>query len=147
MSYFEYRVVPAPKTVPRVKGVKSAEGRFALSMAEALNAEGRDGWEFQSTETLETELKDSFLSKKKVERLTVLVFRRWVETEEFVQPTPQPAERAAPIPEPEPQPEFIPEPSTEPAPADIGHARPSLSARRDEVPQGSAPTLDPPRRD
>ncbi|WP_375260892.1 DUF4177 domain-containing protein [Palleronia sp.] len=133
MSYFEYRVVPAPKSVPRVKGVKTAEGRFALSMAELLNSEGRDGWEFQSTETIETELKAGFFSKKKVERLSVLVFRRWVEVEELAERVPQRSEPEAP--------------PSDPAPTVTDLARPTLSARRDEAPQGSAPSLAPPRRD
>ena len=142
MSYFEYRVVPAPKSVPRVKGVKSAVSRFAMSMAEALNAEGRDGWEFQSTETIETEVKASVLSKKKVERLSVLVFRRWVETEIPDAYPPQPVERDAPIPDLVPR-----DPDPAPAPAGTGQSRSALSARRDEVSEGSAPTLAPTRRD
>ena len=133
MSYFEYRVVPAPKSVPRVKGVRSPEGRFAVSMAEALNAEGRDGWEFQSSETIDTEVKGGLFSKTKVERLSVLVFRRWVETEAYEEHAARAPERNAPEPDA--------------AVDDSGQFRPTLSARRDDAPQGSAPTLAPPRRD
>lgn len=138
MSYFEYRVVPAPKSVPRVKGVKSPEGRFAVSMAEALNAEGRDGWEFQSSETIDTEVKGGLFSKTKIERLSVLVFRRWVETEIYEDHPPRAAEQDAADP-------ALREP--EAALDDTAQFRPTLSARRDDAPQGSAPTLAPPRRD
>lgn len=137
MSYFEYRVVPAPKSVPRLKGVKSPEGRFAVSMAEALNAEGRDGWEFQSTETIETEVRGGLLSKKTLEKLSVLVFRRWVDTDAYEDH--RPAEPEAPIADLAPR-------DAESSPAE-SQFRPSLSARRDDPPQGSAPTLAPPRRD
>ena len=81
MSYYEYRVVPAPASLPRVKGAKTPEDRFAHSMAQMLNIEGQNGWEFQKSETLATEVKRGWLSKRTTETLTVLIFRRWVETE------------------------------------------------------------------
>lgn len=139
MSYYEYRVVPAPKSVPRVKGVKSPEGRYAVSVAEALNAEGRDGWEFQSTETIETEVKNGFFSKRKVEKLSVLVFRRWVETEAQIAPAPQVAEPRPEVQEPAPQ-------EADPAPADT-ETRPFLTASRGDTTHGTVPPLAPPQRD
>ncbi|SEN86912.1 hypothetical protein [Palleronia pelagia] len=82
MSYYEYRVVPARTDAPRVKGVKGVDARFALAMEESLNAEGLAGWEFQRSETLNVEARRGLLRKPTVSAVTVLVFRRWVETEQ-----------------------------------------------------------------
>jgi len=155
MSYYEYRVVPAPKTLPKVKGEKRPEGRFAFSMAEALNAEGREGWEFQRSETIETEVRQGFLSKRTRTVLTVLVFRRWVETVDQSDPAappawsaPPPQEEVAPVtrvPEPEadrpyPSPEQIERGTTDPAPDE---ERPVFSARRTETGRDIPPLTGP----
>lgn len=80
MSYYEYRVVPAPTAAPRTKGVKGTDARFAHGLSEALNREGRDGWEFQRSETMSVEAKSGFFSRTRYEQVTVMIFRRWVET-------------------------------------------------------------------
>ncbi|MBJ3762791.1 hypothetical protein ILP92_08540 [Maribius pontilimi] len=82
MSYYEYRVVPAPKEAPRTKGVKDTAARFALGLEEALNAEGRDAWEYQRSETLVVSASQGFLRKTVTETVTVLIYRRWVDTVE-----------------------------------------------------------------
>lgn len=82
MSYYEYRIVPAPASLPRVRGVKSPEDRYAHAMTLSLNTEAHAGWEFQRSETMTTEVRRGWLGKRSTETLTVLVFRRWVETED-----------------------------------------------------------------
>ncbi|WOI55301.1 DUF4177 domain-containing protein [Palleronia sp. LCG004] len=83
MSYYEYRVVPAPKDAPKAKGVKGIAARFSQGMEAALNAEGLDRWEYQRSETMQAETKRGLFRKTVVEPVTVLIFRRWVETTEM----------------------------------------------------------------
>lgn len=81
MSYYEYTVVPAPRKVPRVKGVKGSEARFAHSLTEELNSYGADGWEYQRAETLPVEERGGLFGKSRVETRIMLIFRRWVDTD------------------------------------------------------------------
>ncbi len=80
MSYYEYRVVPAPKSLAKVRGAKDPEERYGRTLELALNAEGREGWEFQRIETVTTVVKRGFLARGRAEIMTVMVFRRRVET-------------------------------------------------------------------
>ena len=162
MSYYEYRVVPAPKSLPKVKGQKSPEGRFAYAVSEALNAEGRDGWEFQRSETIEMPVKRGFMSKSRTETLGVLIFRRWVEladtaSQSAAYPEPQTAEYAyteerhgdqegvhvqrVADPEDHTAPRMTAEPTFEPTRSG------GLFARRDEPARQSVPPLRGPDRD
>lgn len=75
MSY-EYLVVPAPRTAPRVKGVRGAAERFALAVAEVMNEAGRDGWEYLRTDTLPMEARAGWLGGRAVTPQELLVFRR-----------------------------------------------------------------------
>lgn len=154
MSYYEYRVVPAPKSLPKVKGQKSPEGRYCHAMSEALNAEGRDGWEFQRSETIETAVKRGFLSKARPETISVLVFRRWVEIDANSSRHPfEPAVAPAPHPDQtfdtpamaEPEPQY--EPAFDDAPAEPQSRNAGLFARRGETAQAQVPPLRAPDRD
>ncbi len=40
MTAYEYRVIPAPKRGVKAKGAKTAEDRFAVALAEVMNAQG-----------------------------------------------------------------------------------------------------------
>ncbi len=80
MSYYEYRVVPAPRSLAKVQGAKDPEERYGRTLELALNAHGRDGWEFQRIETVTTVIKRGFFARGQPETMTVLVFRRLVET-------------------------------------------------------------------
>lgn len=80
MSYYEYRVVAAPKEVPKVKGVRGSAARFALAMEASLNEEGAAGWEFQRSETQVVETRQGLFRKSVIETITVHVYRRWVDT-------------------------------------------------------------------
>ena len=86
MSFYEYRVVPAPVAAPRVKGVKGTSNLFALGLEEALNAEGQDAWEYQRSETLTASSRQGLFRKTVTEQVTVMIYRRWVETEEAYVP-------------------------------------------------------------
>ncbi|PZX16238.1 uncharacterized protein DUF4177 [Palleronia aestuarii] len=79
MSHYEYRVVPAPREIPRVKGLRGTEERFAYGLSAVLNDEARDGWEFVRMEVMTAEIRRGFLGGKRSETTTLLVFRRWAE--------------------------------------------------------------------
>jgi hypothetical protein len=75
MQRYEYRVVPAPARAEKLRGVRSTEDRFAQTLAALINAQARDGWEFQRAETLPSEEKVGF-TKRRTVYLNLLVFRR-----------------------------------------------------------------------
>ena len=75
MAGWEYRVIPAPTKGQKAKGVKGAEGRFAFALEAVMNQMGRDGWEFQRSETLPS-TERSGLTGSTTEWRNVLVFRR-----------------------------------------------------------------------
>ena len=105
MSRFEYKVVTAPRTGRRIKGVRGVEARFAMTVEEVINDSASDGWEYVRTETLPCEHRGWL--RRRVEDHTVLIFRRSREVEprhvfpsaaEHEPPTPRlsaAAERAA----------------------------------------------------
>ncbi len=80
MTSYDYRVTPAPKRMKRVKGVKSTAELFALTLAEAINAAARDGWEYVRAESLPA-VEEGGWFRRPVEVVeTVLIFRRPRET-------------------------------------------------------------------
>ncbi len=81
MPHYEYRVVPTPKSLVRAKGVRDPDMRLGLTLEQALNDEGRQGWEFQRVETVTTEIRRGFLSRSRPETFSVMVFRRLVEAD------------------------------------------------------------------
>ncbi|NOC44093.1 MULTISPECIES: DUF4177 domain-containing protein [unclassified Ruegeria] len=80
MKRYEYKVIPAPQKGVKAKGVKTAEGRFAVSVEQLLNQLGQDGWEYQRAELLPSEER-SGLTGSTTNWRNVLVFRRVVEEE------------------------------------------------------------------
>ncbi|WP_298846796.1 DUF4177 domain-containing protein [uncultured Ruegeria sp.] len=80
MQRYEYKVIPAPQKGVKAKGVKTAEGRFAVSVEQVLNQMGQDGWEYQRAELLPSEER-SGLTGSTTNWRNVLVFRRVVENE------------------------------------------------------------------
>jgi hypothetical protein len=74
MPGWEYRVVPAPRTPIKARGVKGDGPRFAFTLEEALNAPAGDGWEYVRSETLPCEHRGWF--SRRTEEQTVLIFRR-----------------------------------------------------------------------
>lgn len=78
MSRYEYKVVPAPQKGQKAKGVKTPEGRFALSVEAVLNEMAASGWEYLRAELLPSEER-SGLTGSTTNWRNVLVFRRAVE--------------------------------------------------------------------
>lgn len=75
MPSYEYKVVPAPKKGLKGKGIRSTDARFANALVVAMNDLGREGWEYQRSETLPCEER-STLGSKSTSYINVLVFRR-----------------------------------------------------------------------
>ncbi len=75
---YEYKVVPAPAKGQKAKGVKSAEGRFALAIEQLLNDLGADGWEYQRADLLPSEERAG-LTGSTTNWRNVLIFRRALE--------------------------------------------------------------------
>lgn len=80
MTRYEYKVVPAPQKGQKTKGVKTAEGRFALSVEAVLNEMAASGWEYQRAELLPSEER-SGLTGSTTNWRNVLIFRRALEDE------------------------------------------------------------------
>ncbi|TMV07940.1 DUF4177 domain-containing protein [Ruegeria sediminis] len=97
MTRYEYKVVPAPQKGTKAKGVKTVEGRFALSIEQALNQMGAEGWEYLRAELLPSEER-SGLTGSTVNWRNVLVFRRALEDEAEVPVVEFPAQAASAIP-------------------------------------------------
>jgi hypothetical protein len=72
---FEYRVVPAPKRLKRVRGASNEE-LCAQTITEAINAEARQGWEYVGSETFAAEATRGLFRRTVLVEETVLVFRR-----------------------------------------------------------------------
>lgn len=83
----EYKVIPAPRRAEKAKGARTTADRFANTLAEAINAMARDGWEYLRAEVLPCEER-SGLTGRKITDQHVLVFRKAL--------PPPPAAQAAP---------------------------------------------------
>lgn len=127
---YEYWVVPAPDRAQRNRAVKSETDRFALTLAQVMNDQGAEGWEFLRSETLPVSERRGLWRRQMVMR-TMLVFRRAqaVVAQPAAAPVPAPAlaRRRAEAPlvladaaperaevRAEPRPESRPEPRPEP---------------------------------
>ncbi len=152
MPRYEYKVVPAPSKGQKAKGVKTAEGRFALTIQDTLNQMGADGWEYQRAELLPSDERSGLTGTTQNWR-NVLIFRRALDTADArpdLQADPVvTASVAAPATEPEP----LASPVDQPAASDTPHlllvkdavptpaqASDTLTARR----PGEAPDDDRP---
>lgn len=106
----EYTVIPAPRRAEKTKGAKTTADRFAHTLAEAINAMARQGWDYVRAEVLPCEER-SGLTGRKITDQHVLVFRRAInpvpaplpEAEEVSAPMP-PLRPAEPSPAPRPRP-------------------------------------------
>lgn len=123
MHRYEYKVVPAPAKGTKAKGVKTPEGRFALTIEQLLNQMGSDGWEFQRAELLPSDERSGLTGSVQNWR-NVLVFRRAVGTDA----TDADEVNATPVPTPVPGPMSAPAPVEAPAP---------LSAEANDPPMAS----------
>ena len=80
MIHYEYKVLPAPQKGVKVKGAKTTEARFAHALMEIMNEMGRDGWEYQRTDTLPCQERVG-LTGKRTQFQNMLVFRRQLPVE------------------------------------------------------------------
>jgi hypothetical protein len=76
MTYYDYKVVPAPKRAKRVKGVRGTDELFALTLTDAINEVARQGWEYVRAEHLPAEGPGGWFRGPTAGEQTVLVFRR-----------------------------------------------------------------------
>tara|TARA_R110002096_G_scaffold120749_2_gene261543 strand:- start:7408 stop:7896 length:489 start_codon:yes stop_codon:yes gene_type:complete len=82
MSIYEYKVIPAPFSGKRGKGVKGADGRFANALSETINELAGDGWEYIRAESLPSVERKGVMRKRHESFQNVLVFRRANEVKE-----------------------------------------------------------------
>jgi hypothetical protein len=75
MQVYEYKVVPAPRRGEKAKGAKSVAERFGVALANAMNAQARDGWEYLRADTLPCEERVG-LTGSATHFQHMLVFRR-----------------------------------------------------------------------
>jgi Domain of unknown function (DUF4177) len=75
MTQYEYKVIPAPARGEKLRGAKTAEDRLAATLAELMNALGREGWEYVRADTLPCEERVG-LTGRKTTFVNMLVFRR-----------------------------------------------------------------------
>lgn len=75
MQTFEYKAIPAPVRAKKIKGVSKAELRFAETLAEELNTQAAENWEFLRAETLPFEERQGLTGTRSGSR-TLLIFRR-----------------------------------------------------------------------
>jgi hypothetical protein len=80
MPYFDYKVVPAPRRMKKVRGVKTSDELFALTLAEAINEHARQGWEYVRAENLSAEEPAGWFRRGKADFHSVLIFRQSRET-------------------------------------------------------------------
>lgn len=78
--HYDYKVIPAPKQLKRVKGVKSTAELTATTLSEVINATARDGWEYLRAETLSAAEPGGMFRRPTEVVETVLIFRRPRET-------------------------------------------------------------------
>jgi len=76
MSTFEYKSICAPRRALKIKGVKSADERYAQTLTDAINSQSENGWEYFRAETLPVDEKSGFLGKTTEKYLSLLIFRR-----------------------------------------------------------------------
>jgi hypothetical protein len=121
MQAYEYRVVPAPVRGEKARGVKTTADRYALALANLMNALGREGWEYLRADSLPCEERAG-LTGTRTTFQHMLVFRRPLTAAEAAPPQAEPAPRPlvaleppAPATAPALGPATAPEPSGAPA--------------------------------
>ena len=88
--HYEYTVTPAPARGEKIRGAKTPADRYAVALAQALNAMAADGWEYVRAETLPSEERSGLTSRTTV-WMNVLVFRRGIARAETTVAAPAPA--------------------------------------------------------
>jgi hypothetical protein len=77
MQVYEYKVIPAPRRGEKAKGARSVAEKFGVALANAMNAQAKDGWEYLRADTLPCEERVG-LTGSATHFQHMLVFRRTV---------------------------------------------------------------------
>ena len=80
MQRYEFKVIPAPRRGDKARGIKTTEDRFALALANVMNEQGREGWNYVRADTLPVDERAGFTGTK-TSFHNMLVFRRIMEVE------------------------------------------------------------------
>jgi len=75
MVRYEYKVVPAPTKGVKVKGLKTAEERFAHALMDLMNDMGKKGWEYLRADTLPTNERAGLVGRT-TKYQNMLIFRK-----------------------------------------------------------------------
>ncbi len=75
MTFYEYKVVPAPTKGQKAQGIKTPEARIANTIEGLLNAQAAEGWEYLRTDILPSDERSGLTGTQTVYR-TLMVFRR-----------------------------------------------------------------------
>ena len=73
---FEYKTVGAPEKARRKRGSGSRSDRVAAAVAEIIQTEAVDGWEYQRTDLLPVSESAGWFRRGQVVHRAVMVFRR-----------------------------------------------------------------------
>lgn len=143
MTRYEYRVVPAPSRGVKVKGARTTEARFAHALMDVMNEMGREGWEYQRTDTLPCEERVG-LTGRATRFQNMLVFRRIISEAEDAGVEAPPRRLPAPEAQPDPQRDE----SGAAATANVPERTQSIAARLSETltarpAEGPSPSLRP----
>lgn len=76
MSQYDYKVVPAPRRLKRIRGVNSPGELCAATLAETLNAVAREGWEYLRADQVAAAQEGGWFRRGREVVETVLIFRR-----------------------------------------------------------------------
>lgn len=90
MQQYEYKVIPAPSRLEKIKGAKRPEEKLAGTLTGVMNRLAAEGWEYLRADTLPCEEPRGILSRARSSYQTVLVFRRAM-IRESAEPLPAPA--------------------------------------------------------
>lgn len=107
MSSAEYKTVPAPRRVKKIKGVKGSEETLAKMIEDIITEQASSGWDYVRTDTFPVEEKPGWFSSRETVMKGVMVFKRGGTVAQPA-PTPQPATEPAPHPSPRREPDPTP---------------------------------------
>jgi hypothetical protein len=76
MTHYDYKVIPAPRRLKKVKGIKDTPELFAHTLTDAINEMAREGWEYVRAEQLSAEEPHGWFRRSTEVVQTVMIFRR-----------------------------------------------------------------------
>lgn len=76
MAEYSYKTVAAPRRARKTRGVRGPEALIAHAMAEIIEAEAANGWDYLRTDSLPVEEGGGMFSRAVTRWRAVMVFRR-----------------------------------------------------------------------